>query len=163
MRIKAEITSFSVLKKAVSIKVSAENTGSSLITTLEKLQGRTFDIYINELVFNAKMQSISIRHNVDLLFHAERNTRILKRLAELMDEDVTLIIEDEQDRALKSLLANVAEILVMAEEDLLYKLTTFNKNGKKVEGKKNIHEISDKQKPIITDKLSKMIERTTLA
>lgn len=160
VKIKADITSFSVLKKAVSIKISAENTGEGLVTTLEKLQGRSFEISINDLVFSAKMQSINIRHDVDLLFHTPKDTHIISRLAELMDAEVVLFIEDEQDRALRTLLERVADCLVIKKEELLYKLTTFTKHGKKVGGKKSISEISDKQKPIITDKLTKILERT---
>lgn len=158
MRLKAEITSFAVLKKVVSIKISAENTGLSLITALEKLRGKTADIYLNELVFSAKIQSMNIRNDIDLLFHTDRNIRILKRLADLMDEDVTLAIEDEQDRDLKTLLAKGAETLLMSEADLLYKVTTFSKNGKDVGGKKNVYEVSDKQKPIVIDKISKLLK-----
>lgn len=162
MRLKAEITSFAVLKKVVSIKISAENTGLSLITALEKLRGKTADIYLNELVFSAKIQSMNIRNDIDLLFHTDRNITILKRLADLMDEDVTLAIEDEQDRDLKTLLAKGAETLSMPEADLLYKVTTFSKNGKDVGGKKNVYEVSDKQKPIVIDKISKLLKEVVV-
>jgi hypothetical protein len=77
-----------------------------------------------------------------------------------MDSDsLTVIINSEQEKRLLYLLNLASNNSNKAEGELLYQLTTFKgKDGKLVDGKRSIYDISKKSQQVVIDKLQKMIE-----
>ena len=64
---------------------------------------------------------------------------------------------------LKIILHSASQKLGIQEEELIYKLTTYTKNGKTYEGKRNLDEVSEKQKLIIYDKVKKLLRKKDAA
>jgi hypothetical protein len=78
-----------------------------------------------------------------------------------MDSDsLTVIINSEQEKRLLYLLKLASDNSDKPEVELLYQLTTFKgKDGKLVDGKRSIYDISKKSQEVVIDKLQKMIEK----
>jgi len=64
---------------------------------------------------------------------------------------------------LKTILHSASQKLGIQEEELIYKLTTYTKNGKTYEGKRNLDEVSEKQKVIIYDKVKKLLREKDIS
>lgn len=77
-----------------------------------------------------------------------------------MDSDsLTVIINSEQEKRLLYLLKLASNNSDKTEGELLYQITTFKgKNGKLVDGKRSIYDISKKSLGVVIDKLQKMID-----
>lgn len=58
---------------------------------------------------------------------------------------------------LKTILHSASKKLDIQEEELIYRFTTYTKNGRTYEGKRNLDEVSEKQKVIIYDKVKKLL------
>ncbi len=58
---------------------------------------------------------------------------------------------------LKTILCSASKKFNIQEEELIYRFTTYTKNGRTYEGKKNLDEVSEKQKVILYDKIKKLL------
>jgi len=59
---------------------------------------------------------------------------------------------------LKTILHSASQKLGIQEEELIYKFTTYTKNGKTYEGKRNLDDVSEKQKVIVYDRVKKLLK-----
>jgi hypothetical protein len=161
MKLKAKIMSFSVLQDAVSIRLTSSNSDNNIIQELKDQKNKAQNVKIGDLDLNAEIKSISIRNDIHILLHSPRNKYLVNRLFEFMDSDsLTMIINSEQEKRLLSLLKLASNNSDIPEVELLYQLTTFKgKDGKFVDGKRSIYDISKKSQEVVIDKLQKMIEK----
>jgi hypothetical protein len=160
VKLRAKIMSFSVLQDAVSIRLTSSNSDNNIIQELKDQKNKAQNIKVGDLDLNAEIKSISIRNDIHILLHSPRNKYVINRLFEFMDSDsLTVIINSEQEKRLLYLLNLASNNSNKAEGELLYQLTTFKgKEGKLVDGKRSIYDISKKSQQVVIDKLQKMIE-----
>lgn len=161
MKLKAKITSFSVLQDAISIRLTSSNSDNNIIQELKDQKDKAQSIKVGDLDLNAEIKSIGIRNDIHILLHSPRNKYLINRLFEFMDLDsLTVIINSEHEKRLLYLLRLASNNSNKPEEELLYQLTTFKgKDGKLVDGKRSIYDISKKSQEVVIDKLQKMIEK----
>jgi hypothetical protein len=160
MKLKAKIISFSVLQDAISIRLTSSNSDNNIIQELKDQKNKPQNIKIGDLDLNAEIKSINIRNDIHILLHSLRNKYVINMLFEFMNSDsLTVIINSEQEKRLLHLLKLASNNLDRPEVELLYQLTTFKgKDGKLVDGKRSIYDISKKSQEVVIDKLQKMIE-----
>jgi hypothetical protein len=161
MKLKAKIMSFSVLQDAISIRLTSTNSDNNIIQELKDQKNKPQNIKIGDLDLNTEIRSISIRNDIYILLHSSRNKYVINRLFEFMDSDsLSVIINSEQEKRLLYLLKLASDNSKKPEGELLYQLTTFKgKEGKLVDGKRSIYDISKKSQEVVIDKLQKMIEK----
>ncbi len=157
MKLRVRIVSYSVLQNAISIRLLSEEP-SALTHDLED-QKRW--VRLDELSLEVRVCSISIqKEKVHLLIRTKRNRFLTSRLFDLMEkEELSLSFETEQERKLLYLLRKVSEKSGQKEEDLLFRLTTFQgRNGEIVSGKRSVYEISREQREVVHHKLVRMLQ-----
>lgn len=161
MKLKAKIMSFSVFQDTISIRLTSSNSDNNVIQELKDQKGKTQNIKIGDLDLNAEIKSIRIRNNIHILIHSPKNKYLINRLFEFMDSNsLTVTIDSEQEKRLLHLLKLASNNSDKTEEELLYQLTTFKgKDGKFVDGKRSIYDISKKSQEVVIDKLQRMIEK----
>lgn len=152
--------SFSVLQDAVSIRLTSSNSDNNIIQELKDQKNKVQNIKVGDLDLNAEIKSISICNDIHILLHSLRNKYVINRLFEFMDSDcLTVIVNSEQEKRLLYLLKLASNKSNKPEGELLYQLTTFKgKDGKLVDGKRSIYDISKKSQEVVIDKLQKIIE-----
>jgi len=165
MILHAKITGLSVSKHCMSIKLSSDRTEQFYVESLKGIKGiqQKYIIEYNEngkskkIYFNGKIQSINIRKGIFFVIHVEREKWTIVNIAMAVDEDVICKFFNRKEMILYDLLQNVSQLLNMSIEDVLYKFTTYEKEGRVYEGKRNIFELSDRHKDVVISKLSKII------
>jgi hypothetical protein len=186
MRLKAKIINISILRESVSVRLNALNGSGSDVQDLSSLKDRTTEFEINTLKFPAQVKAININNGVGFLLHMSRDTSQVKeaiyRLADLMDHEFVHVSNGNnagnppydrksgpratdtgadaggnQEREVADLLRQVSKKLKQAEEDVLFRLTTFRakKSGDLVPGRRTITGMSAKSMTVLRDKLIK--------
>jgi hypothetical protein len=151
------IVGFSVLRNAISIRLESE--GAMNLTNEIEDQKRW--VRLDDLSFEARVRSISIqKERVHLLLRAKRNRFMMVKVFELMEEgELSLVFETEQERKLLYFLRKVSEKRGEKEEDLLFRLTTFEgRNREVISGKRSLYEISKEQQDVVHHKLVRMLQ-----
>lgn len=161
MKVNAQIASFSVFSSHISISmiVLCDRTSPFIqeIRGMDRDNGRSIEI--GNLKFTGVVNSISLSKGIRILLHAERSKYILNRLFELSGYDtVSLRIKTDREARIERMLSIVSEKENAQPSEILYRLTTFTgKDGKLIEGKRCVDEISRKCQDVVISKLSKII------
>jgi len=156
MKLTVRILNYSVLRDCVSVKfVWGETVPEGRISDLKNLKGNTQQVRIGDLSTTGAVKSVAFGKGVHILFSCPRNRYVVNRLFDLMDGDATTIfLYSERERRLLCLLNAAAKTLRKPVEDLLYELTTFRgREGKMVDGKRSIYDLSPKFQDVLIKKL----------
>lgn len=159
MQINCRLTSFTVFKEYVSISLLCDTTGG--INELKELSEEQ-EIRINDIRFTVNIKSIGFNpKRVRVLLHAPKNKYTIDKLFTIIDFDrVVLKIKTVKEKKIERLLNMVSEIRKASPEEILYQLTTFkNKDGKVIEGKRSVDEISRSCGDVVLSKLNKIIRQ----
>jgi len=166
VRLKAKIRSYFVRQDAISINLICSSITDSIIQELKELRenkDNTQDIKIEDLNLTAVIESISIRDSIHILLHSQRDRYVVNKLLEFMDcESVTVIMNSENEKKLSYLLSLASSNMNLPAEEVLYQITTFKgRDGKLVDGKRSIYDISKRSQEVVIDKLAKIVNRST--
>lgn len=159
MRIDVKITSYSVLHDGISVQLLCNGKTSEEPKDIAAVKGVSQRIRIGDIDIAGVVKSVSLRKGVYILLRLTRSRYVVKRLFELMEEDsVQVVVHSERERTLLCLLDQTAKSHQRQVEDLLYELTTFTgKNGKRVEGRRSIYDISARFQDVVIKKLQKIL------
>jgi hypothetical protein len=162
VRLKAKIRSYFVRQDAISINLICSGITDSIIQELKELRenkGNAQDIKIEDLNLSAAIESISIRDSIHILLHSQRDRHVVNKLLEFMDcESVTVIMNSENEKKLSYLLSLASSNMNKPADEVLYQLTTFKgRDGKLVDGKRSIYDISKKSQEVVINKLTRII------
>lgn len=158
MKAKVKIVSFSVLQNAISIRLLCEN--ASWLTAEARDERRK--INLDELSFEGKIRSVNIqREGTNILLRAKRSHFLVGKLFELMDRpSLEFSVMESLDGKLNSLLSVLSKKTGEHKEDLLLRLTTFkDKDGREIQGKRHIEELSENQKVVVLRKLHSILHK----
>ena len=154
---RVKIVSFSVLQNAVSVRLLCENAN----WLVNEARDERRKVSIDDVTFEAKIRSINIqREGASLLLRTKRSRFIVGRLYDLMDKGSNeFMVSESIGRKLSHLLDKVSKKTGEPEENLLFRLTSFKKDGNEILGKKSIEELSENQKVVVLRKLNSMLQR----
>lgn len=172
----ASLTGVSALEKHISMKFilkQPRNTYNDVINLLStwRKQNAIARIKISrkedshEFVFvNVRVRSINFQEKMRFVLHAEKDSALVKKLIDLMGDVIIKIISASSshrkslDNKLDGLLQKVSERTGEEKSQLLKKLTTFKtSDGRIVEGKENLQDLSEKHKQVVINKLERML------
>jgi len=150
----------------MSVRLSSDHTEQYYVEILKDIKGvrQRYTIEYNEngktkkIYFNGKIQSINIRKGLSFVIHAERQKWTIVNIASIVDENVVCKFFSRKEMILYDLLKNVSQLLNIPTEDVLYRFTTYEKNGRVYQGKNNMFELSDKHKDVVISKLLRVLE-----
>ncbi len=171
---KVSIKGFCVLKKSISISISTLDCRDEVLEELKKIKGEpqkfimeaTYPKWNGEkpnagrLDLKAKIQSISVTEPLSFSLHTGITKFLILRIYEIREsgENIELKFFSMKERRILHLMDRVAEKMKISPEEALFKATSFrNKNGKVIEGKKNIYELSESHKSVAADRLATML------
>lgn len=171
---KVSIKGFCVLKKSISISMSTMDFRDEVLEELKKIKGETQKFIMEttytkwngekpnagRLDLKAKIQSISVTEPLSFSLHTGITKFLLLRIYDIRGsgENIELKFFSMKERRILHLMDRVAEKMKMTPEDVLYKATSFrNKNGKAVDGKRNIFDLSESHKSVAADRLAAML------
>ena len=174
---KVSIKGFCVLKKSISISMSTLDCRDEVLEELKKIKGEPQKFIMEaaypkwngqkpntgRLELKAKIQSISVTEPLSFSLHSGITKFLILRLYEIRElgENIELKFFSMKERRIVHLMDRVADKMKITPEDALYRATSFrNKDGKAVEGKRNIFDLSESQKSVAADKLAAMLDES---
>lgn len=173
MIIKAGIESLCILEKCLSVRLTISEVHPEAMEILRGIKreplefslapwrdksGKGKDDGIGEVSFRGIICSINLREKMHFIIHAERAKPLIYEVIEMMDLPVALKFLSARDQALAALIREASQRLSLTEEELIYRESSFlNRNGRQIEGKRSILALSEKQKPIIKNKLERFL------
>jgi hypothetical protein len=137
--------------------------------------------------FRGRITSLGMRERVSIVVHTAINKTVINRLVDIHNKDCLVNIfrvppdmegasdgsvpegngnpagenlarEDPASGSLEELVETASKMVGMAREELIERLTGFEKNGRVVTGKKRLEDVSDKQKPIMLDRIRRLLK-----
>ncbi len=171
------IKGFCVLKKSISISMSTQDFRDEVLEELKKIKGEPQKFIVEaqfskwnreradteRLDLKAKIQSISVTEPLSFSLHTGITKYLLLRIYEIREsgENIELKFFSMKERRIMNLMDRVADKMKITPEEALYKATSFkNRNGKVVEGKRNIFDLSESHKSVAADRLAAMLGET---
>jgi len=162
MEVSAKMLNYSVLRDSISVQLVCGDAGDpSLPVKLTALQGQSRHMLIGDLETRGFVKSVGIRKGVHILLHLPCTHYVSKRLFYLMTsgEHIRIRLAGENESRLRYLLEKAAQQTGKVPGALLRELTTFtNKQGKLVEGRESIEELSPRFQEVIICKLSHILK-----
>jgi len=185
VRINVNISSIKILDRSLSITFDISSfEDTEKIRDLKK-RDISFKIYNSGQKiawFKGQIVSFGMRSSIYFVVHTIVSKPIINRLIDIRNEDCVLIIFEEMpisregekkriepaenesghtetvgDKDIEALVKLASIKIDITPEDLIEKLTSFEKNGQMINGKRDINRISNKQKVVILDKVRKII------
>lgn len=162
----AEIVDLTVTKeKTVSLRVRL--TGSDITSALQELRevkgiSQRYSIVEAEnssppLYFDGKIHSINIVQGARLVFHAPYHAALILKAVSMFGQPAYLRFQSQIEHDVSELLHRAAIRENVDKRDILYRLTTFTKDGAVREGKRSVYDVSEAQLKVVLDKLRKIV------
>lgn len=177
---RAAIKSYAVLADAISIKVFVRATPERTAGLLRRVAeitrgGARVPVAIDGFRTLASVEAISsTTAGTRLLLHAPKDPVVGQTLFDVVGRDavrVTVGVPEElahsageaiAEEDLADLLARAAARRGVPVPDLLERLTTFRgRDGRLVSGRRALAELSDAQRPVVADRLRRMLEKAS--
>lgn len=158
MRQSGRISSYSVNKKHISIKVDL--LGGVSPATIEELQGskgKTKTLRLDTLQLVGEIASINMSSSTGFLVHTGKHEFINNALFSILNKDtaIDVYVSDKSEDKILLFLDEAARVTGKKKADLLYEITSF----RHVKGKKSVFHLSDEQKKVVLDKLNRIIHK----
>ena len=185
MQLHAGISSIQILEKVLSIRFAVSLSFDD-IEELKNLKKHDIIVSIfldgrKAVWFRGRITSLGIRERVSIVVHTAINKTVINRLVDIHNKDCLVNVfrappdregasdgtvhersgnparEDPASGNLEELVETASRMVGMAREELIERLTGFEKNGRVVTGKKRLEDVSDKQKPIMLDRIRRLL------
>lgn len=167
MFLRTRIDSICVLEKNISIKLTSSDTRHNVFEAIKKIKGLPYHFRFEQnkepkLSITGTIKSVNLRKRIHIVLHIPKESKkeimpIVSPLIEIKGTLIYLVFEPPQKDNITELLNKASKICNKSPENLLFELSTFEKNGAKIMGKHNIEELSDKHKEVVKNKLLKII------
>jgi len=158
MRARGRVVNYSVNAKYISIKVDLGKSSEELIDELRSYKEKKKLIRLDWLQIVGEINSILIRNTLGFMIHTGRVDFIARKLFPLVEKEfLDVAISDELEDKISYFLDVASKGSDEKRPDLFYKITSFQKNGKLVPGKKSVFDLSAAQKKVVLDKLNKLV------
>ncbi len=165
MIIKITIENILISKQIISIRLNAQN-DNAIEEELKKIKKKSIRFSIdniekheNILYFTGKLHSINIRKGLNFVIHTTRDTNIIYKLIKYIDAPLKLKFTSEKEEHIIKLLNEIHNKTGKEITDIIYENTCFKtKDGKTIEGKKNIFELTEKRKDVLLGKLQNQLK-----
>jgi hypothetical protein len=164
------LKSYTVLDAALSVRLQAElptdDAARMLRRVAEATRGhQTVPLRLDRVSATGSIESIgsSRGDTARLLLHLPKTKALADALFWLHGRPLTLTIgmpgDPVEDDTLRALLAEAAERHGTTPEALLESLTTFTaRDGRVVPGRRAIDQLSDAQRPVVADRLRRLLD-----
>ena len=185
MQLHAGISSIQILEKVLSIRFAVSLSFDD-IEELKNLKKHDIIVSIfldgrKAVWFRGRITSLGMRERVSIVVHTAINKTVINRLVDIHNKDCLVNVfrappdregasdgtvhersgnparEDPASGNLEELVETASRMVGMAREELIERLTGFEKNGRVVTGKKRLEDVSDKQKPIMLDRIRRLL------
>ena len=186
MQLHAGISSIQILEKVLSVKFAVSLSFDD-IEELKNLKKHDIIVSIfldgrKAVWFRGRITSLGMRERVSIVVHTAINKTVINRLVDIHNKDCLVNVfrappdregasdgtvhersgnparEDPASGNLEELVETASRMVGMAREELIERLTGFEKNGRVVTGKKRLEDVSDKQKPIMLDRIRRLLK-----
>ena len=186
MQLHAGISSIQILEKVLSIRFAVSLSFDD-IEELKNLKKHDIIVSIfldgrKAVWFRGRITSLGMRERVSIVVHTAINKTVINRLVDIHNKDCLVNVfrappdregasdgtvhersgnparEDPASGNLEELVETASRMVGMAREELIERLTGFEKNGRVVTGKKRLEDVSDKQKPIMLDRIRRLLK-----
>lgn len=166
MQLTVEIVDMTITKeKTVSLRVRL--TGADITSALQELReakgiSRRYSIVEQEnssspLFFDGKIHSINIVQGARLVFHAPYHAALTLKAVSMFGQPAYLRFQSQIESEVSELLHRAAIRENADQRDILYRLTTFKKNGTVKEGRRSVYDVSEAQLKVVLDKLRRIV------
>ncbi|MDD5008507.1 MAG: hypothetical protein PHC68_08965 [Syntrophorhabdaceae bacterium] len=185
MQLHAGISSIQILEKVLSVRFAVSLSFDD-IEELKNLKKYDIIVSIfldgrKAVWFRGRITSLGMRERVSIVVHTAINKTVINRLVDIHNKDCLVNVfrappdregasdgtvhersgnparEDPASGNLEELVETASRMVGMAREELIERLTGFEKNGRVVTGKKRLEDVSDKQKPIMLDRIRRLL------
>jgi hypothetical protein len=167
MQVKGKIINITVTEEKRNLSLRLQLDGAAAGETLDeigKLRGVT-ERYVlaeegntrNALYFNGNIHSANLKQKLGVILHAPVAAPLVLKAIELMGKPVYVRFTTEVERELIELLTAAARRESTGWEEILYRLTTYSKNGLVRNGKRSIYDLSVRQRDVVIDKLHRLL------
>jgi len=185
VQLHAGISSIQILEKVLSVKFAVSLSFDD-IEELKNLKKHDIIVSIfldgrKAVWFRGRITSLGMRERVSIVVHTAINKTVINRLVDIHNKDCLVNVfrappdregasdgtvhersgnparEDPASGNLEELVETASRMVGMAREELIERLTGFEKNGRVVTGKKRLEDVSDKQKPIMLDRIRRLL------
>lgn len=167
MQIKGIIAHIAVTeeKKILSLRLRLGDVSEGeAIEEIKKLKGvqqrYTFICQDNEndtFYFTGEINSINIRQGMIIILHTPVSIPLVIKAIDLIGIPLCVRFTTGIEKELRNLLNTAARKESTEPEEVLYKLTTFTKDGITRPGKRSIYNVSDPQRRVLVNRLHKML------
>jgi len=176
VQLHAGISSIQILEKVLSVRFAV----SLSFDDIEELKNlKKHDIIVSIFLdgrkavwFRGRITSLGMRERVSIVVHTAINKTVINRLVDIHNKDCLVnIFRAPPDREgasdgtapegsgnLEELVETASKMAGMPREELIERLTGFEKNGRVVAGKKRLEDVSEKQKPIMLDRIRRLLK-----
>jgi len=185
VQLHAGISSIQILEKVLSVRFAVSLSFDD-IEELKNLKKYDIIVSIfldgrKAVWFRGRITSLGMRERVSIVVHTAINKTVINRLVDIHNKDCLVNVfrappdregasdgtvhersgnparEDPASGNLEELVETASRMVGMAREELIERLTGFEKNGRVVTGKKRLEDVSDKQKPIMLDRIRRLL------
>jgi len=186
VQLHAGISSIQILEKVLSVRFAVSLSFDD-IEELKNLKKHDIIVSIfldgqKAVWFRGRITSLGMRERVSIVVHTAINKTVINRLVDIHNKDCLVNIfrappdregasdgtvhersgnparEDPASGSLEELVETASRMVGMAREELIERLTGFEKNGRVVTGKKRLEDVSEKQKPIMLDRIRRLLK-----
>ena len=152
-------------KKILSLRLRiGDVSDGEAIEEIKKLKGvqqrYTFICPDNEndtFYLTGEINSINIRQEMTIILHTPVSVPLVIKAVEFMGKPLYVRFTTAIEKELRNLLNTAARKESTEPEEILYKLTTFIKDGVTRPGKRSIYNVSDPQRRVLVSRLHKML------
>ena len=166
MQLYGEIVNFTVTAaKIISLKMRfKESYSAEILEDIRKIKNiqHRYTVVdagnpVDALFFEGEIHSANTITELSLILRAPVTTPLVLKAIELLKRDVILRFKTNTEHDMTELLNAAARMESADPGDILFRLTTFTKNGVTRNGKKSIYDLSEAQRRVVLDKLRKLL------
>ncbi len=167
MKLLGKLVNFTVTEeKTLSLKVRIDEAADDMqsLAEIKELKGETRKYTMaaaeggtNSIYFTGQIKSINIVKGLMVVLHTPAAPVLVAKAIDMIGLPVRLYFSTGKEQELASLVKAAARLEGVEPEEIVYRLTTFSKEGQTIEGKRSIYDISESQQKVVLSKLHKML------
>lgn len=168
MKLQGKLVNMTITEeKTLSFKVRINETtdNSQLLSDIKELKEgkpRKYTLANQEapgagIYFTGQIKSMNIVKGLAIVLHTQAIPVLVVKAMDLIGLPASIQFLTDHEQELIDLVNAAARKEGISHEEIVYRLTTFAIDGRTIEGKKSIFEISEKQQKVVLSKLHKIL------
>lgn len=167
MKLQGKLVNLTITEeKTLSLKVRIDEAADDihLLTEVKDLKGKSkkYTLTVTErpalgIYFTGQIKSLNIVKGLIIVLHTPAIPAVVVKAIDMIGLPASLRFLTDDEQELIGLAKAAARLEGVEPEEIIFRLTTFKKDGRTIEGKFSVFDISESQQKVVLSKLHKIL------